>query len=356
MTKDSEMNPEPDFRDIFPHFSGEYNDAIYYYGKDNLSWLSDACTKFCTDVTGGRCNNFIIHCTNFGRFLYYINLKKYDKYTKQRCKYYFYKFMFELGQKGIDCGGIKSCYEKMIEKLKISNYLKDNPSCEAYFEEFDKRYLVRFSKLDKISDYIHKLRLKYYDTCWSYIYRECDELTRSLMSSECNGKRKFYDMLANVVNTYYILCPDSKITLPPYIEHKKNKAKMTMSTHSQPDGTMEQTSHALVTIQSFEEVPDNAFNSEESERILSNEMPDSENSPGVISGFFISLFIIFSILFILSKYTNFYSVLQSRIRRIRRIFDRKYSEHKNFMYSLKRESRNTVYDSFQIAYRSNDYQ
>ncbi|GAW84662.1 variable surface protein [Plasmodium gonderi] len=364
------MSPEPDFRWMFPNFTREYNDAIYIYRENSRTWLTDACKKFCNDVTGGNCGNFIVHCTDFGRYLYHINSKKNDEYTKQRCKYYFYKLMFELQQKSIDCGGVESCYKKMIQKLNSSNYLKGNPSCEAYIDEFDKRYLLIFSKLDKISDYIHKLISKHHSSCWSNIYKECDEHIRYLMSCAYKGKKKFYDMLENVVNTYKKLCPESRITLLPFIEESKNKAEVTMSIHSPADETVEQASPPLFTIHGFEEVPNNALDAVKVERMLSNGVSDVGNDSGVISGFFLSLFIIFSILFILYKvknmlnfihvyritYTIFFSVLQSRIKRVRSIFNKKHSEHKNMMESLEREHNFKVYNRFQIAYNTDDYQ
>ncbi|GAW84595.1 variable surface protein [Plasmodium gonderi] len=336
MDYSTEVVKEADFSGMFPRLSHEF----YIISREKLgdpldNRLSHACKNFCNVVKNNY--NFNVNCINLGRFLNFINRSSDDNHKKHSCRYFFYKLKLELKQKSIECGEIRSCYGTLINILRNELFLNGTYTCSQYIADLDDEAFPIFNKLDLISDYTYKLILG--DTCWEDI--KYDKYIKELTSSKYMEDKHFYDAFETVFNDYKKYCPRSNAWLPPFAPKKKEESIMKPTLSETP------TSDILENI--LYEGPGNMVLERTSSKQMSAIGVDSE----VISGLFITLFLIISILFILYKYTNYYSVLQLWIRKVKTCSTKNIL---NMMISFERERNNSVYDRLKIAYNIEDYQ
>ncbi|GAW84646.1 variable surface protein [Plasmodium gonderi] len=240
-----------------------------------------------------------------------------------RCLNFINRLKVELYQKHIKCGGISSCYDKMMESLQKQFFLNRNHKCKKHLVDLDEEAYPIFYKLDLISNYTYKLMLG--DGCWEET--KYDNYINDLIKSSYVYDENFYNVLKEVVNTYKNACNRSRVILPHFSEIK-NEVVVT-SVHSEAS-----TQSRIFKSESLEGSSGIVSDTVEFGKLLTEEVYVIRN--------------------ILEIYTRYSLVLLSWVRNVRGIFNKNHYEHQNLMDSFERERNNSFHDRIKIAYSSED--
>ncbi|GAW84457.1 variable surface protein [Plasmodium gonderi] len=318
------------FDGIFPQCVYDFIVAQDAYVKIGQTLgLSFVCDNFGNAVKkNNKSSDFLFPCTNLGRCLYYINLKRNND---RCCKYFSYKFKELMKNKYNKCVTIKDCYQKLKNAKKNEKMSDILGICEGHIIEIDDDTYEIFNYLEKLYETVYKVTSKGY-SCWRTEENMYKKYMTHLKSCKYKNDADFRDMLT-MLNTRYIeICSSlEKIELFP----RTPEAIPSQAQEGNPVNT-------TATVESEIVVKDIKQAEKTSPLRGTNSHQAVITKVGIISStdtrFVILPFTISIIVFILYKYTRWGSFIQSRMRKIKNMFIKnENNEYRDIMDSFEKK-------------------
>ncbi|GAW84076.1 variable surface protein [Plasmodium gonderi] len=328
---------------IFPQCRDDYKRAqiIYPNGSRINTDLGYACEDFNKEIAVLPWSHYQVDCVSIGRYLHFI--KNISKNKKSHCKYFNYILMHKILSKGTKCYNAINCYNKMIN-IQNRGYDRIPNVCKDYVEQLDGKEFRIFHDLDQL--YMNFEKVKLYSTkcrvagfCYN-TYKSLLERSRHINIDGFDNalkefKYKYEEYMKNVYscgNELKLLYsfPERDVSITTKTDKSSTTEKIPRTQEEQFKETMLDTSSVAEAITEI----------------------DSE----IKSGILVLVFAILIVVFILCKYTPYFSCLKPRLGILNKRLNREHTERHNLIDSFKKEL-NPLKKSnkHQIAYKLEHY-
>ncbi|GAW84179.1 variable surface protein [Plasmodium gonderi] len=307
--------------------------------------LTLLCSKFQNAVNNGGYNNinFIKYCRVLCSYLKYIVRNIEENNEKNCCKLFYYKLKNDIIHKFSinEYSEAKDFYNKMVEQNIYSPRTKISDICMSHPEHIKQETSNIFEYLFNI--YYYKDLLNGRKIGETGTMRQFKKKIEHLENFYNNNKDRLKEELQKIIE----ICKDFKNrwTTHPYkhaaailsdswlLERKRKleeKDEKTIRNIGKQTKTLEK---KLIDPQAF-----------------MNTETDNVTNTGISIGKFFITFSILIILFILYKYTPYFSFLKPRIRKLRRKMNKNNKNNLGLMETFDFEYNNSIDDRYKIAY------
>ncbi|GAW84507.1 variable surface protein [Plasmodium gonderi] len=336
---------EFDFTGIFPNCTDNFLWGIYEHRSSNSQQdFTKLCSRFKNNVTNSdySTHNFVQYCQVLGLYLEHIFNKKSSLEPKSCCKLFYYKLKKDIMDNfTLNCTEANNCYMKMIEQtgVNISNEILG--VCKDYFVHVDTDALKIMENLFEIykdinlfntnssqrtttkmhpfKSSIEKLE-KHPDKYKSQLKTEFEKIIEI-----CKGYKKNW--------TYAPISHAASLLSDKWIDETRKKI------NGEDTGETRSNERHRETLQT---------NVLEAEALMGT-MTEGETHTGISIGTIFITFSILIIMFILYKYTPYFSFLKPRERKLRRLHKNK-KNNMDFIHTFGVEYKNSVDNRYKISY------
>ncbi|GAW83988.1 variable surface protein [Plasmodium gonderi] len=328
------MDSSIDFNSIYPKCKNEYEEAknIYRNGTPENTSLGFACRDICQELTGNRgmCG-FYIDCLYTGSYLFHIknnaNIKK-----EESCSYYNYKLNKIFKNFSTTCtNNEQNCYNK-ITSNRTNVRINIPDICKDHIKKLEQGTYEIFNFMDELYMYLYKIPSGYY-ICH---YREpCVKIYNNLLN-----KRKILQTQNDSI--YNLLDSFSKL----YNNYKNHgyycrRAQNILDSPYERDRMLLQEDESRKKIQERNEKTEKAQDIDQVQEMTSSTVQQvtselvTQVDTGTLTGITFLIITVATIIFFIYKFTVFGSLLHPRVKKLKKRYKPKSTDHFNLIDSLK---------------------
>ncbi|GAW84147.1 variable surface protein [Plasmodium gonderi] len=333
--------------------------GMFHTCTDGFSWDIEArrlqedqiftalCSKFQNAVKNGpNILNLIKYCKVLGIYLKHIGGKIKENDRKNCCKLFYYKLKKDIIRNfDLNCTSAHDCYQKMIERRVENISTTISGICIQYSEHIE-------NDSSKLLEYLFNI---YYDFDLLNGFKKGDMKTMRKFKQEivdlenyrCNNKRRLKTELENIIQK----CEDYK---------KKWKEKPYSHTANLLDDDwmnerrmkIKELDNDVLMRQGIRYIKNREI--KQTNVLVAHALMDTVREGETHTGISVGMIFITSslliIMFILYKYTPYFSFLKPRIQKLRRSLNKNNKTNRELMYSFDVEYKNSVDGRYKIAY------
>ncbi|GAW84399.1 variable surface protein [Plasmodium gonderi] len=360
MTKKNDF----DLTDIFPSCRNDFDNS---WSKRSVGNLYNEYSKVCVDYknniaarhVGGQ--DFQTDCIALGLYLNYINDKNNsgkEFYLETSCKYFFYKLKHLVNKHNGNCNNTVECYKKFFKKNENEHVQRISVPqvCLKYANDYDIHgdTLKIMEYLDEIYKWINRFNNNKWErttvnvqkfTPWiekleNHLNKYKGQLNAELekIIQICESYRKIWrnDKVLAVHALYYLS--------EKWINERRMKIN---GTDTESNGSNALYAPALIRPGTNGETKDTK---ESISQALISTAVNGETDTGISVGMIFISFSILIIMFILYKYTPYFSFLKPEVRNLRRKLNKNNKNNLDFVYSFDVEYKCLTDNRYKIAY------
>ncbi|GAW84606.1 variable surface protein [Plasmodium gonderi] len=331
-----------DFNSIFPTCINGFNWAPHLHtGNQLFHKLTTLCSAFRLEVTSHTLSDhsFINNCNILSLYLDHITKRINDDNKEACCKYFYYKLKkYILNNRDCNCSGSKDCYEKLIEKIGINSEAQISDICWNHVINIDTDTFSTLEKLDNLYSTFNTFNnaaLPNKSDIYKFIYALKD-LEKSIDKYHDSFKLSLQQANADYISFVKTLeekGPQGKILLI-YLKQDgyiNGILKVVLGTNEKEESTEGNTNIGAI-IDAY-----------------------TDSGAGTGTGIVILTFAILVTVYILYKYTPYFSFLKPRVRKLRKVLKKNNKNYLDFMGRFDVEYKNSIDDEHKISYSSANY-
>ncbi|GAW84446.1 variable surface protein [Plasmodium gonderi] len=342
-------NEEFDIKGIFPTCSKNFS-----WNKEATRRESDAdnftilCSDFYNQVSHGHdTTQFSKLCRVLGLYLNHIKSRQNEIHVKSCCELFYYKLKKDI-MHNLNFTDANICYKSMMkkdDKRKFSTSISN--ICVNYSANIDEDTSKLLEHLFKIYYYIDLFKNPVQGTTTEM--RKFKQEIIDLENYSCNNKIRLKEELENIIN----VCEGY---IKGWKHHQTAKHAASLLTENNwidlrkikltelGDEILKK--HRTKDLRTTEMMQQKTLYSQSLMITVTDDVTNTRISIGTV-------FLTFSILiiiFILYKYTPYFSLLKPSVLKLRRNLKKNYKNNPDLMFSFDDEYKNSVDDSYKIAY------
>ncbi|GAW84470.1 variable surface protein [Plasmodium gonderi] len=341
-------NNDFDFTGIFPNCTDNFLWDIYQNrSRSTQQEFTKLCSTFKNDVTNSdsKIHNFVQYCQVLGLYLEHIYNKGLTLKPNSCCKLFYYKLKKDIIDKfALKCTYANNdCYNKMIQKAGVNISSKILGICKDHFVDIDNNTSALLDYLFEIYKDINLFSTEPLQRTTNNVSPFTKKIDKLEEYSRKN-KIRLNAVLENIIQICVKYNNDWKYREPEkhslyYISDKWiNKLRMKIN------GT-----YAEITGNEKGHTENFQTKALEAETLMSTGTY-GETSTGISVGMIFISFSILIIMFILYKYTTYFSFLKPRVRRLRIRLNKNNRNNMDFIYSFDFKNKNSLDGKYEISY------
>ncbi|GAW84165.1 variable surface protein [Plasmodium gonderi] len=329
-----------DIKGIFPTCSKDFT-----WDKEATRRESDAhnftilCSDFYNQVSHGRdTTQFSKLCRVLGLYLNHLERRSNDIDVKSCCELFYYKLEKELIPNfELKCNEPNECYKKMIEQKRSTFETKISNICMEYSGNIEQDTSELLNYLFKIYYYIDLFKNpQVSDTGKMRLFKGEIE---HLENYDCKSKRRLKAELEKIIEicqgyiNSWTLSPRihaAKLLTDSWMKTRRMKIQNLNDQTFMKNGSDKVINNVIAQTEALEFQP------------LMDTMTGGDTHTGISVGIIFITFSILIIIFILYKYTSYFSFIKPSVWKLTRKLNKNKNNNLDFMYSF--------HDKYKIAY------